>query len=127
MIYTGIGSRETPIEILEIFKNIGKYLGEIGYTLRSGGTDGADNYYEIFFINYYHAEYNKKDKYEIYKIRDSKIMNLLSNNKFKWMDFGYWEQLKILANQKENQRYILPYNDYKELQKQKRETINDRF
>lgn len=47
MIYTGIGSRETPIEVLEVFKNIGKYLGEIGYILRSGGADGADNYFEI--------------------------------------------------------------------------------
>lgn len=45
--YTGIGSRETPIDVLNTFINIGRYLGGIGYTLRSGGADGADTAFEI--------------------------------------------------------------------------------
>ena len=46
-VYTGIGSRETPIEVLEIFVNIGRYLGEQNYILRSGGANGADLAFEI--------------------------------------------------------------------------------
>jgi len=40
--YTGIGSRETPTEILVVMYKIAKFLAEKGYTLRSGGADGAD-------------------------------------------------------------------------------------
>lgn len=45
-IFAGIGSRETPPEILEKMKAIAKFLSERGYTLRSGGADGADNAFE---------------------------------------------------------------------------------
>lgn len=41
-IYTGIGSRNTPPEILEKMYNISSKLAEKGYTLRSGHADGAD-------------------------------------------------------------------------------------
>ena len=40
--YAGIGSRKTPSHILNIMTNIARNLEEIGYTLRSGGADGAD-------------------------------------------------------------------------------------
>ena len=40
--YAGIGSRETPIEILDEMSNIARYLETKGYTLRSGGAGGAD-------------------------------------------------------------------------------------
>jgi len=42
MFYAGIGSRETPQDILEEMANIAKYLESKGYTLRSGGAGGAD-------------------------------------------------------------------------------------
>lgn len=42
-IFTGIGSRSTPPEILEKMKAIAKFLSERGYTLRSGGADGGWN------------------------------------------------------------------------------------
>lgn len=45
-IFTGIGSRQTPPEILEKMKAIAKFLSERGYTLRSGGADGADSAFE---------------------------------------------------------------------------------
>ncbi len=40
--YTGIGSRKTPTEILDIMRKIGFKLAQIGWTLRSGGAIGAD-------------------------------------------------------------------------------------
>ena len=44
--FAGIGSRQTPSEILEKMKAIAKFLSERGYTLRSGGADGADSAFE---------------------------------------------------------------------------------
>lgn len=46
MYYTGIGSRETPKEVIELFMRLGKYLATKGYILRSGGADGADLAFE---------------------------------------------------------------------------------
>lgn len=40
--YTGIGSRETPIEIMDFMSELAGLLSELGYTVRSGGADGAD-------------------------------------------------------------------------------------
>jgi hypothetical protein len=44
--YAGIGSRSTPPDILETMTKIGKSLAERGWTLRSGGADGADLAFE---------------------------------------------------------------------------------
>lgn len=46
-IYTGIGSRETPKNILEIMIKFGECMAKIGCILRSGGADGADTAFEI--------------------------------------------------------------------------------
>ena len=43
--YAGIGSRKTPQDILDKFYRIGAYLAKKGYTLRSGGAEGADSYF----------------------------------------------------------------------------------
>ena len=45
--YTGIGSRETPKNILHWMYRIALRLSKIGYVLRSGGADGADSAFEI--------------------------------------------------------------------------------
>ena len=45
--YTGIGSRETPKEVLDLFIIVGKYLAQKGFTLRSGHAQGADQAFEI--------------------------------------------------------------------------------
>ncbi|WP_080845651.1 hypothetical protein [Cytobacillus gottheilii] len=45
--YAGIGSRETPKEILEYFARVAAYLATKGFTLRSGGAEGADKVFEI--------------------------------------------------------------------------------
>lgn len=46
MIYTGVGSRKTPDNILALMDDIAVDLGDFGYTLRSGGADGADTAFE---------------------------------------------------------------------------------
>lgn len=46
MFYTGIGSRETPEEVLVVMEDLAVQLERRGYTLRSGGADGADSAFE---------------------------------------------------------------------------------
>lgn len=48
-IITGIGSRKTLQNILEKFFDLGAFFAKKGYTLRSGGADGADKYWEMGF------------------------------------------------------------------------------
>lgn len=45
-IYTGVGSRETPLDTLQEMKMLARCLAIRGYTLRSGGADGADSAFE---------------------------------------------------------------------------------
>jgi len=44
--YTGVGSRSTPSEILDLMKNIAIKLSNENWILRSGGAIGADNAFE---------------------------------------------------------------------------------
>lgn len=44
--YAGIGSRDTPDDILELMYEISKYLDKHGWTLNSGGARGADTAFE---------------------------------------------------------------------------------
>lgn len=44
--YTGVGSRETPENILVLMHDMGYKLAADGYTLRSGGADGADTAFQ---------------------------------------------------------------------------------
>ena len=46
MTYAGIGSRETPKEVLDKMTEVAKYLDQQGYTLRSGAAEGADTAFE---------------------------------------------------------------------------------
>lgn len=45
-VYAGIGSRETPSEILFLIGQIAHSLAKKGWVLRSGGAPGADTYFE---------------------------------------------------------------------------------
>lgn len=49
--YAGIGSRETPPEILHLMTKIATKLEKDGFTLRSGGADGADNAFSLGCTN----------------------------------------------------------------------------
>lgn len=44
--YTGVGSRKTPQDIIELMHDIAINLQRNGYILRSGGADGADKAFE---------------------------------------------------------------------------------
>ena len=44
--YAGIGSRETPNNILHLMDAIATHLSLLGFTLRSGGAPGADSAFE---------------------------------------------------------------------------------
>lgn len=44
--YAGVGSRETPDEIMDLMTDIASILEQKGYILRSGGADGADIAFE---------------------------------------------------------------------------------
>lgn len=46
MTYAGIGSRETPKEVMALMTKYAKRLAQLGYTLRSGGATGADSAFE---------------------------------------------------------------------------------
>jgi hypothetical protein len=50
--YTGIGSRETPAEYLAIMTELATYLNKTGWTLRSGGSWGADEAFQKGVSNY---------------------------------------------------------------------------
>lgn len=52
MIYTGIGSRETPIDVLRTMTRVGRYLASEGHTLRSGKAAGADLAFQIGVENF---------------------------------------------------------------------------
>lgn len=44
--YAGIGSRETPADMLALMTRLAAYLGGLGFTLRTGGAHGADSAFE---------------------------------------------------------------------------------
>jgi len=46
LAYTGVGSRQTPSDILERMHSIAARLAGAGFTLRSGGAPGADSAFE---------------------------------------------------------------------------------
>lgn len=46
MLYAGIGSRESPDNILDVMTQVAQALATLGYTLRSGGAEGADTAFE---------------------------------------------------------------------------------
>lgn len=49
--WTGIGARITPHRILTVMSRLGVALEERGYTLRSGGADGADTACALSVVN----------------------------------------------------------------------------
>jgi hypothetical protein len=45
-VYTGIGAREAPANVIAIVEKIGSFMASRGYLLRSGGADGASAAFE---------------------------------------------------------------------------------
>ncbi len=56
--YSGIGSRETPDDIIDVMKQLGKKLADQGWILRTGGAKGADQAFELGWIH--HVQYALK-------------------------------------------------------------------
>jgi len=50
--YAGIGSRETPPDVCEDMRLAARRLGQLGYTLRSGGAAGADEAFRLGSAGY---------------------------------------------------------------------------
>jgi len=46
LTYAGIGSRNTPIEVLDYMRRVAVRLARLGYILRSGAAAGADSAFE---------------------------------------------------------------------------------
>lgn len=44
--YTGVGSRQTPATTMQLMRLLASTMERAGYTLRSGGADGADDAFE---------------------------------------------------------------------------------
>lgn len=59
-IYTGIGSRETPADVLELMTRIGVRMAQYGWTLRSGHAPGADQAFERGALWGVHSGYSGK-------------------------------------------------------------------
>ena len=49
--YTGVGSRETPPEILELMTKVARMLARGQWTLRTGGAVGADQAFELGWVH----------------------------------------------------------------------------
>lgn len=66
--YTGVGSRETPPEILKKFLIISRFLEKKGFILRTGDAKGADKYFR--------DGVQKKENKEVYDANDATIESM---------------------------------------------------
>jgi len=69
--YAGIGSRETPHDVLNLMTSIAERLENMGYILRSGHARGADRAFELGISNPYMAHiYLPWDDYGVKQYKD---------------------------------------------------------
>lgn len=61
LLYAGIGSRQTPINIGNDMIDIARRLANNGWTLRSGGADGADTYF-VAGVTHFDNQVNRPKK-----------------------------------------------------------------
>ena len=104
--YTGVGSRNTPVDILSLMSAISKRLAGLGWTLRSGGAAGADTAFEggtsradIFYEEYanmaameiaskFHPAWNRCNEY---------VRKLHARNAFQVLGFDLDTPSKFLV------------------------------
>lgn len=99
--YAGIGSRQTPKEVCDFMTQLGILLEKMGYTLHSGGADGADTAFarKVKEKKIYYAVRGKESK-QAQKIAldfhpkphailqgDGRALHLMARNSFQI--FGY--------------------------------------
>lgn len=96
--YTGVGSRETPPEVISVMEDAAFRLARLGFTLRSGKAGGADEAFQIGMQKYYESLDNGKQ--EEYRTRLAEIYipwdGFATDNDNLW---DYWD-------------YPLSYVDY---------------
>lgn len=63
--FTGVGSRETPTDVLSVMRKYSKIMALRGWSFRSGGADGADTAFENGWCDAY-AENDSVPNGEIY-------------------------------------------------------------
>lgn len=92
--YAGIGSRETPSEILTVFENVARFLVFKGFILRSGHAPGADKAFE----NGCDKANGKKEIYLPWKNFEGSNSNLIVDNpkayEIAQKYHPYWHNLK---------------------------------
>lgn len=69
--YTGVGSRETPPEVISVMEDAAFRLARLGFTLRSGKAGGADEAFQVGMQKYYESLDNGKQ--EEYRTRLAEI------------------------------------------------------
>lgn len=57
-IFTGVGSRKAPIEILTLIFYFSRSLAASGWALRSGGAIGCDDWFYRGYMDYFHSSPN---------------------------------------------------------------------
>lgn len=69
--YSGVGSRNTPPEVISVMEDAAFRLARLGFTLRSGKAGGADEAFQIGVQKYYETLDNGKQ--EEYRTRLAEI------------------------------------------------------
>jgi len=70
-VYTGIGSRKTPDDILDLMTRIAVAMDAWGWTLRSGAADGADEAFDHcvgraeIYLPWPHFEQNERRRHPL--------------------------------------------------------------
>ena len=104
--YTGVGSRNTPQEVLDIMILIGEYLAKGEYCLRSGGAAGADKAFETgcdnangnkrIYVPWNGFQGNTIDNEHIFLGVDTHSMKIASKHHPAWSRVGQAGQ-KLMA------------------------------
>ena len=129
LYYTGIGSRETPKEILDIMHSIADKLPYVGYTLRSGGAEGADSAFEEWCIgkkeiylpwNGYNGKHEDGKEYFVYKETEETYQVVKDNHQF-WYCLSPGarkligrDYLELVGNNGVKSKFVIGWTDYEE-------------
>lgn len=109
--YAGIGSRHTPQLIGSLMEEIAIHLNGLDYTLRSGGADGADTYFEIaanrteIFLPW--KGFNKRPPFNLYDPNGTK--KYFDSPTDEALDFAE-EQIDGYRNRKQGGQKLLARN-----------------
>ena len=119
MIYTGIGSRETPSDICDFMKEIGTLMSKHDWILRSGGAKGADSAFEAghtgkkeIYLPWRHFRRNKSKFYGSSERAVSMAKAVWAARQISNPDLPDWDRLRDMtrAFQSRNIHQVLGKN-----------------